>query len=880
MNEKYDYDITVIGAGIAGMVAAVTAKGLGQRVAVVEKRRIGGNCTNYTCIPSKALIRLGHVCKDISWLVDQGIVAKPLCAFDTSQVMARIRSVVSAAYEKDRPETFEEIGIRVLYGDATFTDRHHLKVNGRIVSSNKFIIAAGTRPFVPPIKGIEDVPYLTNETLYDLQELPKSLAILGGGVDGLEYASAFGRLGVETTVIELSDVILPMADRELALHLHRALVQDGITLKLGARAVETATQDGRLVLTYEDKSGQRGEIAVERLLVALGRKPDLAGLALENAGVNVTPRGIVTNAALQTSAPHIYACGDVVGPDQLASMAEYQGIIAATNAALPIKQKVHYRNSVYVIFTIPSLAFLGLTEAQAHTKYGHKMKVYRFEYSHMRRALIDGETTGLGKFICDGRGRLVGAHILGESAPEVIHEAQIVKAMGKPLRRTYGVTHAYPTYAQALVGRASQLAFLDYMKDNPFVRAALKIAPGISNGLEMARDRLAETRPRHSPDKACEINVSVQAGAAPLEVASMKAVYKGSDACVIMLPSAIMEIDHRFLEAAYAWQGRQNPRYVALDCREVIRINGLAAAMLVKFCARCRQRGQEVLAFGLHKDLRDVFAVSEIDQVIRVYDDEDQACSAMRTSPGAMELNAAPREPQPLANAACWAKPVDALRVPPMPAEARNLNVNGRRAVGPVNGFGPLWQKTFQLFIQDSSVAPEKAIALLKKNFPRYQPSFNHFYPSEKGIEAGELVLIDSSTPGGPVSTGVMVMYADERSFTFNTPQGHPECGFVSFSASEMDGGVIVLIIGLARASDPLYEAAFRIAGSKIQTRIWKHVLTSLALDLGYPPEITMTQECIDNRIRWREFRNTYYNAQLRTLMNEPRRWFQCLKKS
>ncbi len=880
MSDKYDFDIIVIGAGIAGMVAAVTAKGLGQRVAVVEKRRIGGNCTNYTCIPSKALIRLGHVFKDISWLADQGIVAKSFGAFDTAQVMARIRSVVSSAYEKDRPETFEEIGIRVMYGDGAFIDRHHLKVSGHTVSSKKFIIAAGTRPFVPPIKGMEDAPYLTNETLYDLQELPKSLAILGGGVDGLEYASAFGRLGVETTVIELSDVILPMADRELALHLYRALVKDGITLKLGARAMETALHDGRIVLTYEDKSGQRHKIAVERLLVALGRRPDLAGLSLENAGVNVTARGIVTNAALQTSAPHIYACGDVVGPDQLASMAEYQGIIAATNAALPVKQKVRYDNNVYVIFTIPYLAFLGLTEAQAHAKYGHKMKVYRFEYSSMRRALIDGETTGLGKFICDGRGRLVGAHILGESAPEVIHEAQIVKAMGKPLRRTYGVTHAYPTYAQALVGRASQLAFLDYMKANPFVRAALKIAPGISNGLEMARDRLAETQPRHSSEKAVEIKVSMRAGSDPPEIAAIKAVYRGSDACVITLPSEIMGIDHRFLEAASAWQGHQRPRYVALNCSEVSRINGLGAAMFVKFSALCQQRRQEVLAFGLHGDLRTVFAVSEIDQVIRVYNDEDEACAATYSSSCAKEFKEARQEPRPLSNAACWAKPVDALCVPLMPAEARNLNVNGLRAVGPVNGFGPLWQKTFQLFIPGSSVAPEEAIARLKKNFPRYQPSFNHFYPSEKGIEAGEVVLIDSITPGGPVSTGVMVMYADERSFTFNTPQGHPECGFVSFSAREMDDGVIVVIIGLARASDPLYEAAFRLAGSKIQTRIWKHVLTSLALDLGFPPEITMTQECIDTRLRWGEFRNVYYNAQIRTLMREPKRWFHSLGKT
>ena len=183
------------------------------------------------------------------------------------------------------------------------------------------------------------------------------------------------------------------------------------------------------------------------------------------------------------------------GPDQLASMAEYQGIVAATNAILPVKQKVDYRNSVYVIFTEPPLAFIGLTEAQAHAKYGHKLKVYRFDYSNMRRALIDGTTTGLAKFLCDGRGRLIGAHILGEAAAEVIHEAQVIKALKKPLQKLNLVTHAYPTYAQALVGRASQLAFLDNMGSSFFVKTALRIFPGLENRLNLARDRLAETSP-------------------------------------------------------------------------------------------------------------------------------------------------------------------------------------------------------------------------------------------------------------------------------------------------------------------------------------------------------------------------------------------------
>jgi hypothetical protein len=234
-----------------------------------------------------------------------------------------------------------------------------------------------------------------------------------------------------------------------------------------------------------------------------------------------------------------------------------------------------------------------------------------------------------------------------------------------------------------------------------------------------------------------------------------------------------------------------------------------------------------------------------------------------------------PGTPDISMNLTSWAKPVSELLVPEMPKEARNLNVNGLRAVGPVNGFGRLFQKIFRLHIEDPSVSPEQAIHVLKENFSSFQPSFNRFYPSPGGIQAGKIVLIDSSTPGGPVSTGVMVLYADGRSFTFNTPQGHPECGFVSFSGHAGSSGTIVQIAGLARASDPLYEAAFRLIGSKIQTRIWTHVLTALAVHLGAPANITMDQECVDKSLRWSQIGNLYHNAQIRTLVNEPKRWLK-----
>jgi pyruvate/2-oxoglutarate dehydrogenase complex dihydrolipoamide dehydrogenase (E3) component len=209
MEKAYTFDVIVIGAGIAGMVSAVTANGIGKRVAVIEKQKVGGNCTNFTCIPSKALIQLGHLCREMAHLGRFGFQPAPIDALDTRNVMSHVRSVVQKAYEKDLPETFERIGIRLLSGEASFLDRYHIDVNGQTLSAKKFIIAAGTRPLIPPIKGLHEIDYLTNENLYQLDELPKSLIILGGGVDGLEYASAFGRLGVETTVVEMSTRLLP-----------------------------------------------------------------------------------------------------------------------------------------------------------------------------------------------------------------------------------------------------------------------------------------------------------------------------------------------------------------------------------------------------------------------------------------------------------------------------------------------------------------------------------------------------------------------------------------------------------------------------------------------------------------------------------------------
>ena len=857
MNKRYDYDIVVIGGGIAGFVSAVTANSFGKRVAIVEKRRVGGNCTNFTCIPSKALIRAAHARKDAAHLDRLGFAGFKIDDVTTANVLSRIRSVIQGAYTKDLPETFQKIGIDVLSGGAEFVDPHRIIRECQVVSAEKFIIAVGTRPLVPPIKGLADIDYLTNENLYELDALPKSLTILGGGIDGFEYASAFAKLGVETTVVEMATRLLPMVDRELVNRLLELLRAEGIGFLTGAKA-EGFSKDGNgAILSYRYADGQEGQVKSEKVLVSIGRRPDLDGLLVEKAGVKSTPRGIITDKTLRTSARNIYACGDIVGPYQLASTAEYQGMIAGANVVLPVKKRVDYSNNVYVVFTEPPIGYLGMTEEEARRKYSHKLKVLRFDYANMRRAMVDGTDTGIAKFLLDGRGRLVGAHILGEGAAEVIHEAQVIKALKAPLRKLYSVTHAYPTYAQALVGRASQLAYLDRMSESILVKKSLMLFPGLENRLDLARERLAETQ--RLP--------SISLSAEPVQDQAIEA-RDNDTGWVVRLPEILFDFNEEPIFTTLSGKDVRNRRSLVLDFCRVTAINGLGADMLIKLCARAAMNGWTVSAFGLPEGMREILQVSELDQAMEIFENEKDAFAAAGiTGPNPVHSLCTG---EPIRNLKHWAKPAGAISLADRVTGARNLNVNDRRAVGPVNGFGRLCQIIFRLYIKGEAITPEAAIAALKQNFPSFQPSFNRFSPSPAGIAPGEIVLIDSMTPGGPVSTGVMVLYADDRSFTFCCPHGHPESGFVTFSAHEDDGRTIVQVLGLARANDPLYEAAYLFMGSRIQGRIWTHLLSALAAYLGVPADIAANSVCIDKTRRWSQAKNIWYNAQIRTMLYEP----------
>ncbi len=344
---------------------------------------------------------------------------------------------------------------------------------------------------------------------------------------------------------------------------------------------------------------------------------------------------------------------------------------------------------------------------------------------------------------------------------------------------------------------------------------------------------------------------------------------------LVELPAELVNPDEKPILNATAPQKPGKKGSLLLDFAAVKFMNGMGAYQLVKLDVKARRRGQRLLAFGVNRHYRDILQVAGLDRAIKVYDSRAEIFTAAGITPDKQPPTDI--ESNQSFDMTFWAKPVDRLVVPEMPPQAINRNMQGRKVVGPVDGFGQLWQKTYRLTIDKPGLSPQKVIKTLKQNLPAFQPPYNRFYPSPRGIAPGEVVAIDSSTPGGPVSTGVLVLYADDVSFTLMTPQGHPESGFVTFSAFEEKGKITAQIMGLARSNDFIYEAAFRAVGSKMQVNIWKTVLTSLAKYLEIPADVTVEPVCIDKRLQWSQTGNVWYNAQIRTLFYMP---FRRLGKS
>lgn len=466
--QAYDYDIVVIGAGASGLVAALACAEKGAHVALVEKEdKIGGSHTWTGDIPSKTLISLANMSHDITTANKFGLCDTRNVNVNMSHVLPYIRSVCQKVYDIHSPEFFICSEVTVIHGAAEFVDKHTILIDGTtLLTSDKFIIATGSTAKIPPIEGIANVPYMTADTFFSQDALPRSMIIIGAGPLGTELAAALNRLGVEVTLIMKYGVILPTFDFELVELLMAILSDEGVTIRCNVEAwsVEKQTDD-TILLHCMNKSGIMESYSADALFLATNRRARIKGLNLESIGVETTGRGITVNQCMQTTAANIFACGDVVGHYVLSRVSYYQARIAAYNATCPwwqLSKKASYTCVAKVAFTQPMIASIGLTEQEARKQYGNAITIHRIDYNYLSKALIDNKPTGIAKFMYDTNGILIGAHILGEQAGNLIDLLEVGARLDMQLSTFSSHVYTSPSYIDLL-----WLALEKYRADFP-----------------------------------------------------------------------------------------------------------------------------------------------------------------------------------------------------------------------------------------------------------------------------------------------------------------------------------------------------------------------------------------------------------------------------
>jgi pyruvate/2-oxoglutarate dehydrogenase complex dihydrolipoamide dehydrogenase (E3) component len=451
-----DYDLIVIGAGSAGLTAASAAAQLKAKVALVEREdRLGGDCLHHGCVPSKSLIHAARVAHTVRQGYRFGVhTGQPEIKFQ--EALGHVHRVIDRIQLYDSVERFESLGVEVIFGQGHFSDRRTFEVNGRQLRARAFLIATGSRPAAPTIAGLEAAGYLTNLTVFDLQQQPASLAVIGGGPIGCELGQAFARLGTEVTLIASKDTVLPKEDAEAAQVVQQQLAADGVRLLTGSRAEKVSLIDGKKHVWTG-----RETVVVDEILLAAGRTPNVEQLNLEAAGVAVGKKGIQVNAKLQTTNPRIYAAGDVIGGYQFTHVAGSEGAVAMQNALLLPLKKMDYRVVPWATFTEPELARVGLTETEARQRYG-QIRVLKQAFGEVDRALAEAAGYGFAKIITRPNGEILGAHIVGPAAGELIHEAVLAMTQKLKVGALRSMIHVYPTLAEVNSKAALQLTKQSY----------------------------------------------------------------------------------------------------------------------------------------------------------------------------------------------------------------------------------------------------------------------------------------------------------------------------------------------------------------------------------------------------------------------------------
>ncbi len=450
---RFERNLVVIGGGAAGLVTAYIAAAVKARVTLIEKHRLGGDCLNTGCVPSKALIRSATLLAQLARASELGI-REARAEFEFAAVMERVQRVVRAIEPHDSAERYRALGVEVLEGDARIVTPWEVEVTAhdgttQCLTTRSIVIAAGGRPLVPPIPGLAEVGYLTSDTVWNLRELPPRLLVLGGGPIGAELAQAFARLGARVTQIQQGPRILVREDPEVSELVMQSLAADGIDVRVDHQARQFRVDDGEKIVVAEH-AGREVRIAFDAVLVATGRVANLEGYGLQELGVK-TARTVETNAFLQTNHPNIYAVGDVTGPYQFTHTASHQAWYAAVNALFdPFRKfKVDYSVIPWATFTDPEVARVGINEQEAKQR-GIPYELSRYDLDDLDRAIVDGATTGFVKVLTvSGRDRILGVTIVGEHAGDLIAEYVLAMKHGIGLGKILGTIHIYPTLAEA-----------------------------------------------------------------------------------------------------------------------------------------------------------------------------------------------------------------------------------------------------------------------------------------------------------------------------------------------------------------------------------------------------------------------------------------------
>ena len=468
MAERLTPDICVIGAGSGGLSVAAAAAAFGVPVVLIEKAEMGGDCLNTGCVPSKALLAAARHAALMRDGERFGVKAQGVNV-DFRKVQQHVRDVIAAIAPVDSEERFTGLGVRVIRAAASFKDKRTVVAGDVEIRARRFVVATGSTAAVPPIPGLDGVSYLTNETVFDLTELPGHLLVIGGGPIGLELAQAFRRLGSDVTVLEAAQ---PLAkdEPECAAVVLDSLVRDGVTICAGVTVARVARQGGNIAVTIS-ADGKDETIKGSHLLVATGRKATLEGLGLDAAGIRTDRKGIVTDARLRTSNRRVYAVGDVAGRLQFTHAANYYAGIVIRNALFRLPAKADDDAVPWVTYTEPELAQTGLTEAQGRAR-GIRVRIARWPYHDNDRAQAEGVTLGHIKVVTDRRGRILGATIVGAQAGELITAWTLAIAQRLDIRAMAGIVVPYPTLSE--IGKRAAIDSFAPRLTGPWVRRIIR----------------------------------------------------------------------------------------------------------------------------------------------------------------------------------------------------------------------------------------------------------------------------------------------------------------------------------------------------------------------------------------------------------------------